>query len=139
MFFNPFYEFEKMRDIMDQFLREFSEGSRKHEYDYVNIYEGENGYILQFITPGVDLKDIDINISNGILHVKVERKPETEKKEDLKLIRQERGDINFTRSFKISDDTDIEKIEAKVMNGLLMIYVPKKEELKPKKISVKVQ
>ncbi|MCX7821590.1 MAG: Hsp20/alpha crystallin family protein [Brevinematales bacterium] len=137
MLFNPFYEVEKMKDFMDEFLKEYLEGSKRYGYDYSNIYEGKDGYILQFIAPGVELKDIDINISNGILNVNVKRKVEIDK--DKRLLRNERYDIDFTKSFKISEDADVGKIDAKLMNGLLMIYIPKKEEAKPKKISIKVE
>ncbi len=138
MLFNPFYEIEKMRSLMEEFSREFLSGNVKnYGYDFSNIYEGKDGYIIQFVTPGVDIKDIDINISNGILNVSVKRKVEIEK--DKNLLRNERYDIDFTKSFKLPDEINVEKIDAKIINGLLMVYLPKKENAKPKKISVKVE
>lgn len=137
MLFNPFYEVERMRSIMDELWKGFLRNEdRSYSIDISNVYEGKDGYIIQFLAPGVKINDVSINVSNGILSVNVKRK--IKKEENLRAIRAERYDIDFTRSFKLSDDSRIEGIEAKLMNGLLMIYIPRKEEAKPKKISVKV-
>ncbi len=136
MLFNPFYEVEKMRATMEELWKSFLKEEKSYSIDLSNIYEGKDGYILQFLAPGVNLEDISVNVSNGILTVNVKRKIEKEK--DLRLIRSERYDIDFTRSYKLSDDSKVESIEAKLINGLLMIYIPRKEEAKPKKISIKI-
>lgn len=137
MIFNPFYEVERMRALMDRLWESFVRGEYQSEkLDFTNIYEGKDGYMFQFLAPGVNLNDVSVNCSNGVLSVEVKRKLEEQK--DMRLLRNERFNIDFKRSYRLPDDVDVEKIEAKIINGLLMVYVPKKEEAKPKKISVKV-
>ena len=84
-------------------------------------------------------EDVKVDYSGDVLTVSVKRAIETDSKDEKKLLRSERGNYDFTRSFSLSDDIDIEKIEAKVMNGLLLIHMAKKPESKPKKIEVKVK
>jgi len=140
MFFNPFYEMERMKILMDKMWDSFLKGEyEKETMDYTNIYESKDGYMLQFLAPGVDINDVNVNFSNGLLTVEVKREVQKSKEEkEMKLLRNERMSYNFKRSYRIPDNSDIEKIEAKIINGLLMIYIPKKEEAKPKKINIKV-
>ncbi|MGC8764788.1 MAG: Hsp20/alpha crystallin family protein [Brevinematia bacterium] len=137
MLFNPFYEIERMRTTMDELWKSFLRSEeRSYSIDLSNIYEGKDGYIIQFLAPDVSINDISVKVSNGILTVNVKRK--IKKEEGLRPIRNERYDIDFTRSFRLSDDAKVDGIEAKLINGLLMVFIPRKEEAKPKKVSVKV-
>jgi len=104
----------------------------------VNIYESENGFQVELNAPGRNKEDFKINIEKGLLTVSFEKKEETTNKE-LKTIRREFGYTNFKRSFSVDENINTEAIEAKYENGVLKLFLPKKEEVKisPKEITVK--
>ncbi|OIR00595.1 acid shock protein [mine drainage metagenome] len=104
----------------------------------VNIYESENGFQVELNAPGRNKEDFKINIEKGLLTVSFEKKEEATGKE-LKTIRREFSYTNFKRSFSVDENINTEAIEAKYENGVLKLFLPKKEEVKisPKEITVK--
>jgi HSP20 family protein len=103
----------------------------------VDIIETENELVLKADVPGVDLKDIDIQLENGTLTVKGERK--FEKEETNKgFHRMERTYGSFVRIFTVPDTVDSENVKAAYEAGVLTITLPKKEIAKPKAIKVQV-
>lgn len=101
----------------------------------VDIKEEKDRFVLLADIPGVDPKDIDISMENGVLTIKGERRFETEQeREDYKRIERARG--TFYRRFSLPDTADAEKISAKGRNGVLEIVIPKHERTKPRKIAV---
>lgn len=140
MFYNPVYEFDRMRALLDDLLSDSSSFNYKNEdIELTNVFENENGYMLQFLAPGVKLDDVSVDFANGILSISIKRKLDDNESIEKRILRKERSSLEFTRSYRVSSDADIDKIDAKMMNGLLMIFIPKKEESKPKKISIKVK
>jgi HSP20 family protein len=140
MLYNPVYEFERMREVLDDVFSGISRNPyREKASEQANVYEGPNGYMLQFPAPGVNSGDVDVHFSNGILSVKMKRELEKKDPNAEKVLRMERSSLDFTRGFNISQDADIENINAKLVNGMLMVHVPKKEESKPKKIAIEVK
>src|ERR1700729_224993 len=103
----------------------------------VDIVETENELILKADVPGVDLKDIDIQLENGTLTVKGERKLEIEEK-NKGFHRMERSYGSFVRYFTLPDTVDPEHVRAGYEAGVLTITLPKKEVAKPKAIKVQV-
>ncbi|MFL9484443.1 Hsp20/alpha crystallin family protein [Chitinophagaceae bacterium LWZ2-11] len=103
----------------------------------VNVHETETGYHLELSVPGVQKEDIKINVAEGLLTVSFEQKQEEEKK-DYKTIRREFKQRSFKRSFTVDDKMDVEGIQGKYENGILKLFVPKKEEAKiaPKQITI---
>ena len=85
--------------------------------------------------PGVDPEDIEVNMENGILSIKGERKSEhTEEKEGYKRIERAYG--SFHRRFTLPESADPESIKAKSKHGSLEIVIPKREAVQPRRISV---
>jgi len=140
MLYNSIYEFDRMRSLLDDlFSVSIHENPRNEDLEYTNIYENQNGYMLQFLAPGVNSKDTVVNFANGVLSVSIKRILDKIEAKDTRILRQERSSSEFTRSYRLSDDADTEKIDAKIINGILMVFVPKKEHAKLKKIAVKVK
>jgi len=140
MLYNPIYEFDRMRSLLDDlFSVSIHENVRNEDLEYTNIFENQTGYMLQFLAPGVKSEDTGVNIANGILSVSIKRLLDKMDSKDTHILRQERSSTEFTRSYRLSDDADADKIEAKVINGVLMVFIPKKEQAKLKKIAVKVK
>jgi len=140
MIFNPIYEFEAFNRLIDSFFNdELREKYINEDYSEGNIFENKDGYILEFLVPGIKSENLSIDINNGILTITAKRDSSEVDEKNSKLIKKERISYNFIKSYKLIDGIDIDKIEAKITNGVLMIYLPKKPEAKPKQISVKVQ
>ena len=102
----------------------------------VDIKETENAFELHADIPGVKPEDIEVQMDNGILTIKGERRSE-EKVESEGYKRVERQWGTFYRRFSLPDTADAEKINAKSENGVLQITIPKLEKVQPRKITVK--
>lgn len=103
----------------------------------IDITEDNNGYTLRADLPGVDKKDVRIQIDKNILKIEGEKKSEY-KQEKGRYYHFERSYGQFSRSFVIPDGTDNEKIEAKMDNGVLELTIPKAKQEKPRAIEVKI-
>jgi HSP20 family protein len=103
----------------------------------VDIIEDEQKLTFKVEVPGIEEKDIKVEVENNVLTVRGERKLEKDIKEE-NFRRMERHYGAFTRSFTLPSSVDAEKIEANYTNGLLAIQMPKRAEAKPKQIKVNV-
>jgi HSP20 family protein len=103
----------------------------------VDIYEKDGNIILKAEIPGVDPKDVDIRVEDLVLTLKGERKFDNEVNRD-NYHRVERTYGAFSRSFTLPTVVDVEKIKAEARDGVLRVILPKKEEAKPKQISISV-
>ncbi|HEV2492833.1 MAG TPA: Hsp20/alpha crystallin family protein [Terriglobia bacterium] len=103
----------------------------------VDIYETENELVFKADLPGVDPKNVDIHVENGVLYVKGERHFEKEVKEE-NYHRIERSYGAFARSFSLPDSIDEVKVKAEYKDGQLTLTLPKREEAKPKTIKINV-
>ena len=103
----------------------------------VNIQETTEGYHLELNVPGRNKEDFKINIENGLLTISFEQK-EIAENPDFKTLRREFSFKNFKRSFSLDEKVNSEAIQAKYENGILKLYLPKKEEIKvaPKEIAI---
>ncbi|MBI5183494.1 MAG: Hsp20/alpha crystallin family protein [Nitrospinae bacterium] len=101
----------------------------------VDIYEDENEITLQADIPGVEEKDIKLEVKDGLLTLEAERSEENEKK-DKKFFRRELRYGGYNRAFTLPRYADYENIKAKLEKGILKVTIPKKEEAKTKKIEI---
>jgi HSP20 family protein len=139
---DPFRDLVTLRERMNR-LFEDAFTSRGEEKDLVasswspsvDIYETENEIILTAEVPGVDEKNIEIKLEDNTLSLKGERNFEKETKEE-NYHRIERAYGSFYRSFTLPGNIDQDNIKAENENGILRITMPKKSELKPKKVKI---
>jgi len=101
----------------------------------VDIYEDENQLVLTAEIPGIEEKDIEIKVEDNTLSIQGERKMEKETKEE-NYHRIERAYGSFSRSFTLPNYINQENIQAEHAHGLLKITMPKKPELKPRKVKI---
>ncbi len=104
----------------------------------VDVVESEKAYEITAELPGMDEKNIEVKVADGVLTIKGEKREETEKKEKDYYL-QERSFGSFERRFEVPESVEVDKIEASFNKGVLMLTLPKKAEAqKPaKKIEVK--
>jgi len=103
----------------------------------VDIYEDEHSIQLKLEVPGIDEKDLDIQVENNVLTVSGERKFEKEEKEE-NFRRVERRYGSFSRSFTLPNTVNTDDIHADYNNGVLNVRLAKRAEAKPKQIKVSV-
>ena len=104
----------------------------------VDIYETDNALVLKADLPGIDPKDVDIRIENGVLYLKGERKFEKEEKKE-NYHRIERSYGAFTRSFALPNSINADHVKAEYKDGQLILTMPKREEAKPKAVKINVE
>ncbi|MBF0414503.1 MAG: Hsp20/alpha crystallin family protein [Magnetococcales bacterium] len=104
----------------------------------VDIREDDNQIVLKTDVPGMEQKDIRVNVDNGHLTISGERRFDDEAQKD-NYQRVERPYGRFSRTFQLANTTDIARIQAAYKNGVLEVTLPKLEEAKPRSIQVQVQ
>jgi len=100
-----------------------------------NAYEDEQGFWIQVALPGMERKDIDISLEDGLLTLKGERKEETAESQRTYFLR-EIGRGPFSRSFRLPTNVDSSKASATYKDRVLTIGLPKREEAKPRRITI---
>ena len=153
----PWRPFESLRREVDRLFEDFTLnplrlGLRRPAFDLepfwqadswvaappINFVERDNAFELTAELPGLDEKNIEVKLANGVLTIKGEKEEEkVEKKEDFHL--RERRFGSFARSLRVPDAVAADKIEAHFKKGVLKVTLPKTPEAQKqvKKIEVK--
>ena len=147
--YDLFDEIRRMQREMDRLFSDFwgpsrflalpdAKGERELTGDIVreplaDVKETDKEVITNLDIPGVNKKDIQLNITEDSLEVKVEQKHET-KEEKEGYIRMEHGYRSYYRSLPFPTRVIPDKAEAKYENGVLEVKVPKEQETKKKKL-----
>jgi len=122
--FRPFY----LGSIFDD---DFFPVTSKGSNPAVNIREDEKRFILDLAVPGMDRKDMKIDINENLLTISAETKNESEETNDG-YKRKEFNYSSFCRSFQIPENVNTDKIEANYKDGILSVMLPKVTEEKNK-------
>lgn len=93
----------------------------------MDVFEDDHNRIVRLEIPGVLKKDIELELENAVLSVRAKRHEKGETGEST---------INLSRSLTVGDDVDADKVKASLENGMLTITLPKKEQAKPKQITI---
>ena len=97
----------------------------------VNIRQEDKKFVLDLAVPGIDKKDLRIEINEDVVTISSEKKDEKEENHDG-FKRKEFSYSSFCRSFYLPDNVNKEKIEASYKDGILRVEIPKTEEDKAK-------
>ncbi len=113
--------------------------TRNYEYamPLTDIIENEDSFILEMEMPGIEKADVDINVEDDVMTVETHK--DFSEKSEVKCMSQEFVLENFRRSFTLNHTVDIDKINATMDNGILILTLPKSEKLKPRKIKVQAE
>ena len=106
-------------------------------YPKVNVYEYDDRVGIVAEIPGLDKKQLNVEVDNGVLTVSGDKHGITED-DGARVLRRELKASSFKRSFQLGELLDADKVEANFKDGILSISIPKVESEKPKKTYVKI-
>lgn len=133
------YENGPLAQFQRELSRFFDERSDVVTSDWaprVDIKEFDDKFVLDADIPGVDPKDIDITMEDGVLSVRGKR--ELENVEERKNFRRvERSYGSFYRRFSLPETVDGDNIKATARDGVLTVEIPKLEKVQPRRIEIK--
>ncbi len=104
----------------------------------VDMKETETGYQLTAEVPGIDAKDVDVSVVDGMIRIAGEKKEERQEK-DRDYTYSERSYGTFERQIAAPPDADLQKIKAKVKKGVLEITLPKDKSAEDRKRQIPVE
>ena len=131
-----------LQGFHDEVTRLFDELSRPAPARWrpaVDVRETDEAYSFRFDLPGIDPKQVKIEMSADVLSLKGERKAETLEGEQGVAHRTERVSGTFERSFRLGLPVDSSKIKATYKDGVLEIHAPKLEQAKTREIAIDPQ
>lgn len=131
---DPTRELQRWQREMDDLFSGVS--GTVHAFPPLNVWAAENDAIVTAELPGLETEDIEITVHGDSLTLRGARKP-VELKEGENYFRRERIYGDFARTLQLPFRVNADQVSAKVNHGVLMITLPRAEEDKPRKISVK--
>lgn len=154
----PWRPFESLRREVDRLFDDFSGGIWRSPFGRsffdveplrraqatfgavpaVDVTQTDKGYEITAELPGMEEKDIDVKLTNGVLTIRGEKRDEKEEKKNDYYVR-ERSFGSFERSFQVPENVDTDKVSASFKKGVLTVMLPKSAEAQKaeKKIEVK--
>jgi HSP20 family protein len=137
---SQFEELERLRRQMDWFTGGLSRGlfgeTTSGVFPLLNVTEDQDKYYVRAELPGLKADDLDISVTGDTLSISGERKLPVEN-EKAQYHRREREAGSFSRIVSLPAQVDTSKVEAACSDGILTVVLPKAEEAKAKKISIK--
>lgn len=103
----------------------------------VDIFEAEEGVVIQMDLPGVNKEDVSVEVKNNLLAIQGQRQIEAAAPDD-RYYRRERICGTFQRSFTLRSPIAPESVKASFKNGVLTVKIPKPVEEKPKQVTVSI-
>jgi HSP20 family protein len=143
MWREPFEAMTPLREAMNRLFEESFIGPR---FEFltprtfpVDIYESEDKlhYVIEAALPGFKPEELHVTAVGDTLTIAAVKKEEKPEKEQF--VRRERYTGEMIRTFTLPTMMDVEKVEAVFEHGVLKLYIPKAEEVKPKQIPIKVK
>jgi len=142
---DPFRDLTSIQERMNQIFEDALSRTRGRDEGLrtgmwtpaVDIYEKNDSVVVKAEIPGVEKEQISVEVKDGILTLRGERKFERDVKEES-YHRIERSYGTFLRSFSLPVSVDQEKVKATFRDGVLEVELPKKEQAKPKQVKVDI-
>jgi HSP20 family protein len=134
----PFRELEQLQEHMDRLMQGVwspaGDGNGGAWIPVTDIEETDDAWVIEAELPGVNRKDVNVEMRDSELIISGEIK---EKERKGVLRRQTRKTGEFEYRVTLPGDSDAEHIEANLHDGVLTVRVPKTEQAKPRRIEVK--
>ncbi len=139
----PAREMMTLRDAMDRlfddaFTRPLRMVDGQLSMPAVDMYQTDNEIVVKAAVPGFKADDVQINVTGELLTIKGEAREKEEVNEKAYHLRERRWG-GFERTLSLPTDVIADKARAEFENGVLIITLPKAEEVRPKTISIKTK
>jgi len=123
-----------VRDKKELVSKEEKTVPGRYYVPYADIFETDESLCVVMEMPGVERKDVDVGLENGVL--RVDGRIDFSKYEGMEPVYTEYNVGHYTRSFTLSNKVDQERISAQLEDGVLMLTLPKAKEAQPRRISI---
>lgn len=137
----PFWDIERTLDEMNRVfdvfggplgLRSMPAGA----FPAMNVYDAGDKLVITAEVPGVETKDIELNVVENSLTLSGRRTAQAEEK-DRNVYRRERFDGEFSRTLTLPEKVNPDGVSAQLKNGILTVDLPKVHEAQPRSIKIK--
>jgi len=140
---DPFQDFENLQDEINRLfeLTRVPESRGIFERTFspaVDVIENPESFEVLCDVPGLEIGDMEISIAGNVLTIKGEKKANPDK-DGAHTYREELREGRFQRTLRLPLAVDASRVDAVLKDGILMITLPKQEELKPRQITVKAR
>jgi HSP20 family protein len=148
---NPWTQMEQMRRELDRAFDGFARRGREpfsrvaflpgraaRQYPMVNVHDSGDAIKVEALAPGLDPESLEVSVMRNTLRIAGEKRRLTADIQPEAFHRRERATGKFVRTIELPTEIDEGKVSADYTNGLLVIALPKAEQVKPKQISVSV-
>jgi len=145
---NPFSELRGIQNRLSTLFGDSLEGNGEPDdlaladgdwSPAVDVAEDEKEYLITADLPEVEKDDVNVKVDKGVLTISGERHHESEEEDKKKKFhRVERSYGRYTRSFRLPEEVDADKVDAQFKNGVLKVHLPKGEEKVPQAVEVKI-
>jgi len=133
-----FSEMERLRREMNGLFSSYWPASGSTTYPLMNVYDDKDNILVTAELPGLAKDQVNITFSDGILTVSGKQQP-LAKAKGMTVVRKERSEGDFEKTLKAPTKIKQDGIKASFSNGILMITMPKAEEVKPKTIAIEAK
>jgi len=130
MRFDPFQDLDRLTERMFSVATDMGQASRVMPVD---LYRSGESYVLHCDLPGIDPGSLDLGVDGRVLTIRAQRSPRAEQ---VEWLAQERATGTYVRQFTLSNNLDLEHIEATYADGVLTLALPMTEDAKPRRIPV---
>lgn len=138
---NPIREMAAMQSAMDRLFEENWRGARPSVAGNalaLDVHENDQAYVVHTSLPGVDADKINISFKDDVLTISGEvEQVKTSEDQNTRVLLSERSYGKFSRSIRLAQAVDADKVEATYENGVLTLTLPKTPEAQPRQIPVK--
>jgi HSP20 family protein len=137
---DPFQEMLNLRRTVDRLFDNVNPDREWQPMQWglaVDVAENKDDFVVKASIPGINPEDLDVSYADDTLTIKGEIKSDNEYKEDQYHLRERRFG-SFARSISLPTKIKGDAIDASYQNGVLTLRLPKAEEVKPKRIAIKV-
>lgn len=110
-----------------------AEASSRQHLLGVNIREEDDSYVLSALVPGMKAEDLNIQTLGDVVRIEGEYKAD-----DVEYLLNELPNGSFTRTLRMPASIEADRVEAKIVDGVLTLNLPKAESARPKKINISV-
>jgi HSP20 family protein len=135
-FVDPVDAFNREFDVLNRFFGNNENGGNRLAPYGVDVREDGDTLVVEAELPGFKKDDVDITLENQTLTLSAERKVEQRDQNQGNYLLNERRYTRFLRSFTLPPTVDEKSVQARLENGVLTVTLNKREETKPRKITV---